>query len=84
MEKVAMLLRVIRAQHEPKISQSQVAAIAEGFLPSGRTMSAARYWQIENGEGSEPSDDERLAVARALGVTTDDIAWPTPLKVKAF
>lgn len=61
-------LRVLRAAHEPKISQSQVARKAG--------LGLYRYWQIENGDGPEPSKDEKLAVATALGVKVGDIAWP--------
>jgi transcriptional regulator with XRE-family HTH domain len=39
-------------------------------------MNQTRYWQIENGEGLEPTKDEREAVAAALGVKVSDIAWP--------
>lgn len=45
-------------------------------------LNATRYWQIENGEGSEPTKDEQKAVAAALGVRVGDIAWPE-LGVKA-
>lgn len=71
-----MLLRVLRAAQEPKLTQSQLARRAEGKLPRGRTMSPQRYWQIENGEGSEPDEDEKSAVAAALGVKVSDVAWP--------
>lgn len=62
------LLRVIRAAQEPKVTQSHVARKAG--------LSASRYWQIEHGEGSEPSDAERESVATALGVHVADVAWP--------
>lgn len=62
------LLRVLRAAHSPKVSQSQTARKAG--------MGIFRYWQIENGEGLEPTKDEREAVAAALGVKVSDIAWP--------
>lgn len=62
------LLRTLRAASEPKVTQYQVARLAG--------VSQARYWQIENGVGSEPSDGERDAVAAALGVQVADIAWP--------
>lgn len=68
MKKGRSLLRVLRAQQEPKVTQSQIARRAG--------MSAARYWQIENGEGSEPKPQERTAVAAALGVRVSDIDWP--------
>lgn len=76
MKKGATLLRVLRAQQEPKISQSQLAAVAQRHLPKGRTMSAARYWQIENGEGADPSKDEQAAIAAALHVSVHAVAWP--------
>ena len=69
MKKDRALLRVLRAAHEPKITQSQLARRAG--------LSAARYWQIENGEGSDPSESERAAVASALGVKVAEVAWPT-------
>lgn len=70
------LLRALRAEQEPKMNQRQMARRAEALLAKGQTMSPARYWQIENGEGSEPSADERQAVATALGVKPSEIAWP--------
>lgn len=68
MKKARTLLRVLRAAQEPKVTQTQLARKAG--------LSAARYWQIENGEGSEPSTDEREAIAVALGVKTTAVAWP--------
>lgn len=62
------VLRVIRAAHEPPLSQSQTARLAG--------MARFRYWQIENGELPMPSDDERDAIASALGVKAADIDWP--------
>lgn len=76
MKKGQSLLRVVRAAQEPKVTQSQLARNAG--------LSAARYWQIENGEGSEPSIDERRAVATALGVKVSDIAWPEFVKARAI
>lgn len=73
MKRDARHLRVLRA--EQRITQSRVAAAAR--------LSASRYWQIENGEGAEPSADERKAIASALNVEVADIAWPELLKVKA-
>lgn len=77
------LLRVLRAQQEPKLTQSHVAKLAQARLPKGQTMSMQRYWQIEHGDGSEPSPDEKSAVAAALGVKVSDIAWPEFAKAKA-
>lgn len=70
-------LRAIRADQEPKVSQSQVARKAG--------MGLYRYWQIENGDGPEPTRAEREAVAAALGVKSSQIAWPSgdPVKVRA-
>jgi transcriptional regulator with XRE-family HTH domain len=62
------VLRAVRAAHEPKVSQSKIARKAG--------MGLVRYWQIENGEGPEPSDTERQAIAAALGVSIADIQWP--------
>ncbi len=70
-----MLLRVLRAAQEPRLTQRQLALKA-GLSPS-------RYWQIETGEGSEPSDAERGVVADALGVKVADVAWPIVLKARA-
>lgn len=81
--KKGRLLRALRAEQEPKVSQSQLARKAEGLLPKGHTMSRQRYWQIETGEGSEPSLDEKGAVAAALGVKVSDISWPEFAKAKA-
>lgn len=75
MKRDRSLLRVLRAQQEPKVSQRQLALRA-GLSPS-------RYWQIESGEGSEPSKDEKDAVAAALGVKASDIAWPEPMQAQA-
>lgn len=68
MGRTRMLLRVLRAAQEPRITQQQLALKA-GITPS-------RYWQIESGEGLEPKPDEQSAVAAALGVKVSDIAWP--------
>lgn len=76
MAKAKSLLRVLRAAKEPKLTQAQLARSAEVHLPGGQTMSMQRYWQIENGEGTAPSDTEKGAVAAALGVLVSEIAWP--------
>lgn len=68
MKKGRSLLRVLRVQQQPKMSQSRVAKRAG--------MGLFRYWQIENGEGPEPSDKEMSAVAAVLGVSVSDVAWP--------
>lgn len=68
MKREARRLRTIRADIEPKASQIQIARLA-GLSPK-------RYWEIENGEGSQPSSDEQRAIAAALGVRPADIAWP--------
>lgn len=61
-------LGAIRANHQPKLSQSQLARkVGIGLF---------RYWQIENGEGPDPTEDERKAVAAALGVKVSEIDWP--------
>lgn len=71
---VARRLRGLRSDAD--LTQTELAREAERLLPDGRTMSMQRYWQIENGQGSAPDDDERAAIATALGVTVADIAWP--------
>lgn len=63
-----MRLRTLRADHEPKRSQSHTA-VAAG-------MGLYRYWQIENGEGPAPSPAEREAIAAAFTVKVTDIEWP--------
>lgn len=69
MVKGRLVLAAIRASQQPKVTQSQLARKAG--------MGSFRYWQIENGEGPEPTKDERDAVAAALGVKVSDIAWPS-------
>lgn len=66
-------LHVLRA--EQRVTQYEVARKAE--------MSQSRYWQIENGRGPEPSEDDKNAVATALGVTVSEITWPEFAKAKA-
>jgi transcriptional regulator with XRE-family HTH domain len=75
MKKGRVLLRVLRAAEEPRATQPQIARRA-GLTP-------ARYWQIENGEGLEPTADEKNAVAAALGVKVSEIQWPEFAKAKA-
>lgn len=75
MKRERSLLRAVRAAQEPKVTQSRVARKAG--------LSVSRYWQIENGEGSESSDDERQAIADALSVKASDIAWPEAEKAQA-
>lgn len=81
MKKGQRLLRAVRAGQEPKVSQAKLAQLVAARL--NRAFSSARYWQIENGYGAEPSPDERAAVAAALGVKVSDIAWPEFQKAKA-
>jgi transcriptional regulator with XRE-family HTH domain len=57
-------LRVLRAQK--RVSQLEIAA--------GAGIGATRYWKIENGY-TEPTPEERRAIARALGVSIRK-AWP--------
>lgn len=76
MRKTRTLLRVLRAAHEPRITQIQMARLAG-------ISSGARYWQIEHGEGNPPTEAERAAVAAVLGVSVNDIAWPEFQKAKA-
>jgi DNA-binding XRE family transcriptional regulator len=73
MRETAKRLRVLRAEHD--ITQSKVARKAG--------LNATRYWQIENGEGPAATDDERAAVAAALGVKVSEIAWPEFQKAQA-
>lgn len=73
--KRGMRLRTLRADQEPEVTQRQMARL------SG--MNLTRYWQIENGEGPEPTKDEKQAVAAALGVKVSDIQWPEFSKERA-
>lgn len=73
--KLRLPLQALRAVTKPKQSQMKVARKAG--------MGLFRYWQIENGEGPGPTQDERKAVAAALGVKEADIAWPDVLRAKA-
>jgi transcriptional regulator with XRE-family HTH domain len=75
MKKGQRLLRVVRAEQEPKVSQAKLATLIAKIL--GRPFSGSRYWQIENGLGADPSRDEMNAIALALGVKVGDIAWPS-------
>lgn len=69
MTREARRLRVIRADMEPRAWSQAKTARASG-------LALYRYWQLENGDGPGPSSEERHAVAKALGVTVGDIAWP--------
>lgn len=69
----AYRLKVVRAMKD--MTQAQVARHAG--------MSQTRYFQIENGEGRAPNNDEQDAVADALGVTVAEIEWPELAAVKA-
>jgi transcriptional regulator with XRE-family HTH domain len=57
-------LPVLRAAR--RVKQTEVAASA-GISPN-------RYWRIENGV-TEPTDDERITLARVLGASQSEI-WP--------
>jgi DNA-binding XRE family transcriptional regulator len=74
-------LRGVRHDMPTKTSQARLAKTVAGILK--RSFSPARYWQIENGLGSDPSDEEKAAVAAALGVKVSDIAWPGKAKAAA-
>jgi transcriptional regulator with XRE-family HTH domain len=74
MEQSRLLLRVIRAAQEPRVSQAQIAKRAG--------LGLHRYWQIENGEGPDPSLDEKAAIAAALGVEVAGISWPETARAR--
>jgi len=60
-------LRVARAEH--RLSQMQTASAAQiGFN---------RYWRIENGY-TDPTPEEREALAQALSATVDQLFPFTP------
>jgi transcriptional regulator with XRE-family HTH domain len=40
--------------------------ITQGKAAKRAGMGRYRFWQIENGEGPDPSDDEQKAIARVL------------------
>ena len=63
------LLRVLRAAKVPKLTQLQLARRAQ--------IGSYRYWQIENGEGTAPTEVERQAIAKVLAVNVGAIAWPS-------
>ncbi len=65
------------------MTQSGLIRRAQSFLPVGISIKATRYWQIEHGEGREPSEIEKKAIAKALAVKVADIAWDTPRLEKA-
>lgn len=68
MGKARTILRVLRAQQEPYVSQTKLARKAG--------LTRLRYWAIENGE-TDATDDEKSALARALGVRVSDVEWPS-------
>jgi len=72
--KVRMRLRTARIDND--LTQDRLVMRVAKHLPKGRTMSQARYSQIENGVGAPPDDDEQAAVAAAIGVKVTEIAWP--------
>lgn len=82
MKKTRTALHVLRAAQ--RVTQDRlVQRVAPLLAETGRTMSQARYSQIENGVGSEPDKDEKNAIAVALNVKVSDIAWPEFPKAKA-
>lgn len=66
MKKGKTLLRVLRAERD--VTQEQVARKAG--------LSAARYWQIENGYRHPATPDEQKVIAAALDVKVTDVGWP--------
>lgn len=82
MKKGRVALHVLRA--ERRVTQDRLVQRVKPLLAKvGRTMSQARYSQIENGVGSEPDSDEKVAVAAALDVKVAEIAWPEFQKAQA-
>lgn len=76
MKRELTALHVLRAKQ--RVTQGRLMQrVAPLLAQSGRTMSQARYSQIENGEGKEPDQDEKSAVAAALSVKVSDIDWPS-------
>lgn len=66
MKQKPVRLRVLRAEHDR--TQMSLARAAR--------LNVTRYWQIENGEGLAPSENEKKSIARVFGVSPDEIAWP--------
>lgn len=75
MKKARRSLPGLRADR--RVTQARLVMTVAALLPEGRTMSQARYSQIENGEGPEPKDYEKAAIAAALDVRLADVEWPS-------
>lgn len=74
MKKTRTELHVLRAKQ--RITQAQLLKRIALHLPPNRGMSQGRYSQIENGVGPVPTPADLKAIAAALGVSVNDIAWP--------
>lgn len=61
------LLRVLRAEQEPRLTQAGLAKRAG--------LHRLRYWAIERGQFIA-TPIERLVIAHVLGVPVNGIAWP--------
>jgi transcriptional regulator with XRE-family HTH domain len=75
MKRGRLPLPALRARKRPRVTQSQVARAAG--------MGRYRYWQIENADGADPTEDEKNAVAAVFGVKVADIEWPEQVQVLA-
>jgi transcriptional regulator with XRE-family HTH domain len=74
MGKTRKSLRVLRADYGPRgVTQTQFARLVK--------VSRLRYWAIENGE-SEPTEDEKGAIAGAFGVAVSAIEWPAVIRMR--
>jgi len=67
MARARKLLRVLRAEREPRLTQAALAKQAR--------LHRLRYWAIERGQFIA-TPLERLAIAHVLGVPVNSIAWP--------
>jgi len=67
MARTRKLLRVLRAEREPRLTQAGLAKLAR--------LHRLRYWAIERGQFIA-TPLERVAIAYVLGVPVNSIAWP--------
>ena len=70
---VCYRLAVLRAAHEPPLTQAETARLAK--------LGAYRYGQIERGDGPPTSLRERCSIADVFGVRSTKIVWPWPSEI---
>lgn len=67
------------------LKQEQLAAAASEFLPRGETLAQGVLSQIEIGKIARPDPDKLRAIARALGVSYNDLllrGWGDPVEAR--